>query len=481
MFESKNGNPTPVSGNLGDLLDAGTGSEKPVMTQIAHNMCNRTFLFHLPMKTFYEQSMVANERNSAGEPVAQRPLNIPHATKLAKYMLKGLVSAAQFRRQLKNQPISPALTDLESLLGKQPYVSMQPLICNLRNIDPTLSNLRGERVLSSSNQETVGFKVWLSQSHILYVVDGQHRRKAMQLMFDFLNYSITNQTLTTKGNLLTPKKGDINPEIAAALQEVLETASAFATVQIECHLGLDVDQERQLFHDLNNLGKKVESSLALQFDNSNPVNVFIKDVLIDDDSIINWPIIEKDITDWQQDDGAITRKDLVSVNARLFLNKTNISGATPTQVSPKKEIVSRFWKEISEIPYIGASGAKLETVAAQPVVLKAIAKLAYDFAFGRSPSNNNLEKLFLGIKSFDFSHNNPAWRYYQVTEVEREVLGISTLSEYLPGNNENQNRDIGLYDKNTETMRFGAKHNDIFPLIGDILRWSIGLPNRNLK
>ena len=27
-------------------------------------------------------------------------------------------------------------------------------------------------------------------------------------------------------------------------------------------------------------------------------------------------------------------------------------------------------------------------------------------------------------------------------------------------------------------MRFGAKHNDIFPIIGDMIRWKLGLLSR---
>lgn len=479
MYNSVDGNPTPLSGNLGDLLDAGAGSEYAVMTQIGHNMGNRTFLFTLPMKEFYDQSMVANERGSNGEPVAQRPLNLPHATKLAKYMLKGLVSAAKFRRELKKLPPSKALNDLEELLGKQPYVSMQPVVCNLRNVDPKLSNLRGERILAEGSRETAGFKVWLSQSHILHVVDGQHRRKAMQLFFDFLNSAISNQNLTTKGNLLMPWKGDLSTEIVTALQEVQEAASAFATVQIECHLGLDVYQERQLFHDLNNLGKKVEASLALQFDNSNPVNVYIKEVLIDDDSIMSWDIIEKDISDWHDDQGAITRKDLVSINARLFLNKTNISGALPAQVEPKREVVSAFWSKVALINHLGKPGAKLATVAAQPVVLKALAKLVYDLAFGRKADKQELNKLLDGINTIDFSHSNPMWRFYQLDEEQQKLAGLEGLKEFLPSDDEGYNRDLGHYDSSINTMRFGAKHNDIFPLLGDMIRWSLSLPNRH--
>lgn len=481
MFESIDGAPTPISnsGNLGDLLDSGAGAEQPVITQIAHNMGNRTFLFTLPMKTFYDRSIVANDRSKQGEPVAQRQLNAPHANSLAKYMLKGLVGASIFRRQLQKQPTSPALQQMQELLGKQPYVSIQPMVCNLRGVDPNLGNLRGERLLAEGTRETAGFKVWLSQSHILHVVDGQHRRKAMNILFDFLSNGISQQSLTSKGNLMMPFRGELPQEMVQAFQEIEATAGAFATVQIECHLGLDIDQERQLFHDLNNLGKKVESSLALQFDNSNPVNVYIKEELIDDDSTIEWEIIEKDISDWHVDQGAITRKDLVSINARLFLNKTNISGATPSLVDPIKPKASAFWSTIASLPNLGQPGAKMKTVAAQPVVLKALAKLAYDFGIGKKADETLFNKLLENISQIDFSHTNPMWQYYQLTQTERVNKGIDGLAVFLPTDDEGFNRDIGNFDALANTMRFGAKHNDIFPIIGDMIRWRLQLPNRH--
>jgi hypothetical protein len=30
-------------------------------------------------------------------------------------------------------------------------------------------------------------------------------------------------------------------------------------------------------------------------------------------------------------------------------------------------------------------------------------------------------------------------------------------------------------------MRFGAKHNDIFPILGDMIRWSLKLPSRQAE
>ena len=121
--------PTPINNTLGDLLDEGSGNEKSYVVQLGHNMGNRTFLMSVPIKEFRDISVVANERSESGEPVAQRPLDKLHARKLAKYVLKGLVAAAIMKRDIGKQPPSPGLAVLESALGKQPYLSLQPTVC----------------------------------------------------------------------------------------------------------------------------------------------------------------------------------------------------------------------------------------------------------------------------------------------------------------------------------------------------------------
>lgn len=76
----------------------------------------------------------------------------------------------------------------------------------------------------------------------------------------------------------------------------------------------------------------------------------------------------------------------------------------------------------------------------------------------------------------DFSHENAMWRFYELKEDEREKMGLSGLVDYLP-HAETGNRDIGSYQGGV--MRFGAKHNDIFPILGDMIRWRLDLPNRH--
>ena len=240
---------------------------------------------------------------------------------------------------------------------------------------------------------------------------------------------------------------------------------------------MDIDQERQLFHDLNRLGKKVDASLAFQFDSSNPITHFIKNSLAVDQGI---QITDAEAKDWSDDTGALVLKDVVAVNAIAFLNKGNIAGATPAVIDPRQETVLGLWSKIVEIPNFGDNRAKEKTVAAQPVVLKALAKITYDLNFSnRRPDDaaQLYDKFLDAIPDIDFSHANPMWRYYKMTDDERLAAGLAPLAEYLPEDSATANRDIGAMQG--EFMRFGAKHNDIYPILSDMIRWKVGLPSRH--
>jgi hypothetical protein len=481
MYPAQDNLPTPI-GSLDTLLNDGDTSAKPHKVFIAHNLGNRAFLFSVPMHDFFSMSEVANERGANGEPVAQRKLDEAHARSLANYILKGLVSAAIERRIISNKPASQGLNKVLERFGGQPYLALQPIVANIRSCSPRGANLPGYRMITK-DEETACFKVMLSQNDILWIVDGQHRRKAMEMVFDFLS-TVRASHKYPKKNSLFPilENNEVTNEELEVWNECVDVARGFCTVIVEAHLGLNIDQERQLFHDLNNLGKKVEKSLALQFDSSNPVNRYIKEVLMND--LFDWEPIEKDIVNWQNDTGQLTLKDLVSVNSHLFLNKTNISGATPLDVDPKEEVANRFWAAVSEIPGFGKEKAKINTIAAQPVVLKALAKLTFDYAFSkRKPifSEKLLNTLLESIPKIDFSHNNPIWRYYELSESEIIANNLTELKSYLPSDDEGFNRDLGKYDPIAKTMRFGNKHNDIYPIIADMIRWQLKLPNRNAK
>lgn len=470
--------PTPMTGSLDDLLETGDASEKAFKVFVGHNLGHRVFLLQIPMHEFFQLSEVANSDSRDGTSVSQRKLDPLHAQKLAVYILKGLITAAIEHRAASGKSELPMLKVLLEGMGRQPYLALQPIVANIRATTARGRTLRAERILSKQDDTTAGYKVFLSQQHVMWVIDGQHRRWAMNMVFDFLNEVLSKRIYPKKGSLalFNGDSQSVSTEAHAAWQEAFSSARAFCTVSIELHLGLDPDQERQLFHDLNNLGKKVDRNLALKFDNSNPINLFIKDVLHND---LDMQIVEKDAKEWKDDEGVIALKDVVAVNAILFLNKTNIGGATPAAVGGKVDIAKSFWEAVKAIPFFGELGAKEKTVSAQPVVLKALAKLAYDFGFSARRAENSselLDKLLSSISDIDFSHDNPMWQYYSLSDLERTSRGLSGLEKYLP-TVDGANRDLGSFQNGV--MRFGAKHNDIYPIIGDMIRWKLNLPSRH--
>jgi hypothetical protein len=481
MYNKIGSLPTPLHtpqelDSLDTLASAGDVNETPFNVFIGHNLGHRVFTMSVPFRKFADISAVANNRDAG--PVAQRPLDEGHAKKLALYMVKGLVSAAKLRRAAQGKPVPEAFDDVLRKLGEQPYFSLQPLVCNIRDVPPGGTGgggIRGIR-LETAAGETAAFRVFLAERHILWVVDGQHRRHAADMVMTFLEQVRQTGRYPGKGAVLFQEKGAVTEGEMVVWNEAYEAARSYATLTVEVHLGLDIEKERQLFHDLNRLGKRVDPSLAFQFDGSNPITLFIKRRLAGD---LGMSIIDSEVKEWSEDSGALVLKEIVAVNAVAFLNKGNIAGATPAVIEPREEKVFQLWSRIAEIPDFGSNRAKEKTVAAQPVVLKALAKIAYDLNFSnRRPEDaEDLYERFLNeLVSVDFSHSNPMWRYYEFDESQRQQAGLSGLEEYLPDTAGSANRDIGAYQGGL--FRFGAKHNDIYPILADMIRWATKLPNR---
>jgi hypothetical protein len=488
MYPKNSDLPTPlVNANslqgldtLDALSDAGDVNEKPYKVFIGHNLGHRVFTMSVPFRQFKEMSDVANDRQAG--PVAQRQLDEGHAKRLSVYMLKGLISAAKLRRAITGHEVPEVFDTLLRLLGEQPYFSLQPLVCNIRSVPEGgtgAGGIRGIR-METAGGETAAFKVFLSERHILWVIDGQHRRHGADLCMEFLDTVRQQGRYPSKGAVLFPDKGRVVTEDEMLVwNETYDAARSYATLTVEVHLGLNLYQERQLFHDLNRLGKKVDASLAFQFDGSNPITHFIKNKLVSD---LGLSITETEAKDWSEDTGALLLKDVVAVNAIAFLNKGNISGATPATIEPREAVVQELWQRIGEIPHFGDHRSKEKTVAAQPVVLKALAKIAYDLNFSnRKP--DDAEELFSRflerLPDIDFSHGNPMWHFYNLSERQRMDANLNGLVDYLPEEVAGVNRDVGSLQG--EFMRFGAKHNDIFPILADMIRWSTDLPSRRVQ
>lgn len=461
--------------SLNAMLELGSDDE-PINVLVGYNLGNLTWSSDISLGKFVEWSEIANDAERGD--IAQRKLDPAHAKSLAAFMLKGLVNAAIMKRKLQNKDVPDGFSDIQHKLGTKPYCALQPIVANIRAIDPDKPSIRADRAVTGRG-ETVGFKVFMPRTYRWWVVDGQHRRFGAEMVLEWLRDVTRSGKYPGRGGIVD-LRGEVTPDEMTVWLEALECARSFATVKIEFHLGLNIDQERQLFHDLNNLGKKINVSQATEFDQGNPINHFVRETIENELGIL---ATDREMKDWNKDDGSLLKKDLAGINAIAFLNQTNVKNATPTIVEERAASIERLWRAIIALPYFGKPGAKLKTVAAQPVVLKALAKLTFDLLFsnrrpeeGEALFNSVIERLV----DVDFAHGNPMWQFYQMSEGERSKHGIANLAEYLPNrgvDTAESNRDIGGYQGGV--MRFGAKHNDIFPILTDMIRWKLQLPNRH--
>jgi len=437
-----------------------------------------TYPATMPMYDFKLHSKVPNSGSRTKEEISQRELDSKHARNLALYVLKGVVRATVNRLKSQEEEVPQELVEVQKKLGDQPYMALQPFVVNIQCTD--MEGIEMPTTAFEERAESVLRKITLPENCSLWVSDGQHRKEAIDMVFEFLDEACENQKYKPRSRSLYPHNG--NTEVSDTMQDVWKmcrtAAKEVCDVQVEIHVGLDVEQEKQLFTDLNMYAKKVKKDRALSFDNSNPINLFLKNELIEKYEL---KVCEDSKETWDNDTGAISRKNLATICGLLFMNKPNINGALPSKVASQVAEARRFWEAVCAVNSFGEEAAKSKTVIAQPVVLKALAKLFYQFAFSKKRNLDMLDKFLSGIGEIDFSHQNPIWSFYELTDAEKAERqdAIGELTEHLPNDPEGKVRNIGTYNRTDQIMKFGGRHNDIAPIVSDMIRYQCGLPSRN--
>jgi hypothetical protein len=475
---------TTTPKTLGDLNSQVDSTGRWHQMLMGDNLGRKTLKFSMSLKDFIDGSSVGNRttietiQQHQGEFHAQRNLDTVHANGLARYTLMGLVRAGI---RSVNGAVDPSILKMRDELGDPAYVSLQPVVCNIRTCAANGTDLRIRDVGEGSGLETGAYQVMIGAKQLMWVVDGQHRREGFSRVVDFLRKINQTYKYPAKG-LFVPSSYNgniIDGTTHNFWAKILEIALTQATISIECHLGLNENEEQQLFYDLNSKGKKVTQSLAYQYDHTDPINKFIAEDIIEDE-LLGFKPSEKDTSDWQADDGSLSRKDINTVTCLLALGKSNSKSATPALVEARREYLKRFWKIIASTDGFGEPKAKSNTLLAQPVVLKAIAKLGFDLAHGHQNirDEGSYKKLCDAIISndLDFSHKNQLWQALLMSADEREQA-LPGISKYVHVPTDT-NLDAGTYDEDNGWMRFGSRHNDIYPRLGDTIRYALSLRPR---
>ena len=465
----------------------------PVLS--GRNLGNPTLKMNMSIRDLVKKSIVYNSKTidelgiEGDELDAQRPLYEAHAKSLAQYVVIGLVAMTIDRMKGDGEKVPEAVTKLQQAIGVSGYSMLQPVVGNIRHCRPDFSDLKPRAIKEIANGVEVPldgvYRITLGSQHLISIVDGQHRVSAFELVLAWLAEVTGRRQYPVKG-LFNPPDGvhdgsRLHPEILNFWERVQDVAFSESMISVECHLGATAKQEQQIFSDLNSKGKKVELSLALDYDESDAVNAFIKlDLLDPKRGVIRFPIQSTDSKDWHSDDGGLLRKELNPITCLALRGKISSKQFTPADVRKYGNLAKKFWEVVQGIPGFGEPKSRSKTVAAQPVVLKGLARLAYDL--GRGPdieqSKEDLGRLWAAIESgeLDFSHKNEMWQSLMLNSAARAKAfpGIDKYVHVPAGTN----LDAGTVDPDHGWVRYGSKHNDIYPRIGDLIRWRLKLNPR---
>jgi len=467
-------------------------SAKTYPALVGENLGHTTLKFSLPISQVLQITKVANHQNISSivslqnEYEAQRNLMVNHAKKLAQYTLMGLVKSEIQNHEKTKGKVSMAIHELQNNLGKPAYTSLQPMVTNIRACEMGGGDIPAVDVGHKYGQTTGIYNVTLSNKHVLWVVDGQHRLEGFRMVLEFLKQVLRTcrYPKQTDFKLYAPNGLNNNQMLSEEILEfweaVYDWAMHRATVSVECHLGLNKHEEQQLFFDLNSKGKKVETGLAFEFDHTDPINKAVKDIVI---PILPFVPNLRDKNAFNVvDDGRLTRREVNKITQILCFGKTNRHVA-PREVQEKEQLITSFWQTIISIKHFGQPCWREKSVAAQSVTLKAVAFTIHRLVYGqnslpREEAIKCTQTIFEAIRSnlLSFSFNNPIWSSILVEKAEREKK-LKGISEFVQINDE-MVQTYGAVDLKRGKVRFGNRHNDIMVLLGDAISWQLSLPPR---
>ena len=235
-----------------------------------------------------------------------------------------------------------------------------------------------------------------------------------------------------------------------------------------------------MFHDLNNLGKKPDAALAQAFDQSNPVSIFIRKEIEGNNLLGNIKVSDtgskKGRKSEEENAAVIYRDDLVSANAALFAGATNQAGIMTSAVMPHIGYGRSFWEAIALQDHFGEIGWSAKTLLSEPVMIKALANLAYNFHGSREVDHSLRDRFITALrnKELNFSREDPLWAIYRKSRAERAAID-PRLEDYLTP-------DAGMKSyavwQGDQLDAFASNTRDIARYLGDLMRWKLGLPPR---
>lgn len=357
---------------VNEALRAGRQRTLRLLGQVDRNQGLPTFTGRLTLEQFADLTVVHNRRwaEEAGESldvVTQREIIDAHADGLATFLLQGLVEATVLRLKKEDPGSAKTVVALEKIqdnIGRSGHYALPQVTLVLPG--------EADVSLISNDGECVAARLSLPAGRLFLVADGQHRREAARKVREFLTDLITSRRLPRKSKVFPSAEGPLDSDQLDAWIVVQETFRSWSMISFEAHIGLSVDQARQMFTNYNCHTKPVKAELNLEFDQSNPINKFGKEFV-------------HELVKLADGSHIYDLRQLATINGFLFLGKTTIKSA-PYHLEHAFGPAKEFWNTVTQCAEWDRPGTLLRDVP----VLKGLAK-AWFYVFV-AKRNNQLPK-----------------------------------------------------------------------------------------
>lgn len=321
--------------------------------QLDDNQGSLTYTGRLTLDQFCDLTIVHNRKwaEEAGEKfdqVTQREIMDSHVNGIALFLLQGLVHATIKRSDVEEIPASvvKALEGIQDTIGTTAHYGI-PQVTLVLEGEPTI------RVIKDDDGQAIAARLSLPAGKLFVVADGQHRREAAKRVRDFLQNVVGDRRIPKNSKLVPERETSMSVDELEAWIAVQSTFKSITVVAYEAHMGITVNEARQLFTNFNCHVKPVSAQLNYQFDQSNPINQFAK----------GW--LKKFLA--KNDSREYDLKELAAINGFLFLGKPSIRSA-PFNITD--DAAKEFWEAVVNSKEWKRKGSAIH----EPPVLKGLAK-----------------------------------------------------------------------------------------------------------
>ncbi len=342
--------------DLDSVLKATRHRQIELVGQVGRNQGLPTFTGRLTLEQFADLTVVHNRRwaEAAGETfdsVTQREIIDAHANGLAIFMLQGLVAATLLRKEGSDfgDEVVHELDQIQDKIGRSSHYGL-PQVTLVLTTAPDFAEI-------SSVPASTAVKLFLPAGTLFVVADGQHRREAARRVRELLSRIVTDRRIPKNSKIFSAPGEPMSAIELDAWIAIQDTFRSWTMISFEAHVGLSVDQARQMFTNYNCNVKPVRLDLNLVFDQSNPLNRFAKE----------W--VQTEIATHSGGTPVLDLRQLASIHGFLFLGKTSIKTA-PYNVADSITVAKEFWTTILSSAEWKRTGSLIREVP----VLKALAK-----------------------------------------------------------------------------------------------------------